>query len=114
MTLIVVGIGVTISNMVLSKLPNRVICVIAVLGLSATVFISSFMNTFVGYVIFYGLIYGFFIGIGYYPPVKNAYLHLPTRKGLCSGLCMSGFGFGSAIFNTVIMEFVNPNNINLD
>lgn len=114
LTMIMISIGVTISNMALYKTPNRIICIIAVVGLSASVFISSFMKTFAGYVSFYGLIYGFFIGIGYYPPVKNAYLHLPNRKGLCSGICMAGFGFGSAIFNTVIMELVNPHDINVD
>lgn len=95
-TMIMQGVGVTFSNMVLAKVPNRIICIVAIMGLSATVFIASFMKTFAGFFAFYGLIYGFFIGIGYYPPIKNAYMHLPTRKGLCSGLCMSGFGFGSA------------------
>lgn len=72
------------------------------------------MQTFTGFVVFYGVCYGFSIGIGYFPPLKNCYLHLPNRKGLCSGICMSGFGLGSAIFNYIIVWIVNPHDIGLD
>jgi len=72
------------------------------------------MKTFVGFVIFYGFSYGFSIGIGYFPPLKNCYLHLPHRKGLCAGICMSGFGLGSALFNYLIIGLVNPHDANVD
>lgn len=94
----------------LGNISNRKLCSAAVVGVAASVFISSFMESFIGYVFFYGITYGLSIGFGYFPPVKNAYLHLPNRKGLCSGVCMSGFGLGSAIFNYVILALVNPNN----
>lgn len=102
------------SALVLNKFSNKLLCIIAVLGMSSAVFFVSFMENFIGFVAFYGVMYGLFIGIGYLPPLQNAYLHLPTRKGLCSGICMSGFGLGSAIFNYIILELVNPHNIELD
>ena len=72
------------------------------------------MKNFVGILIFYGCCYGVSIGIGYFPPIKNCYLHLPSRKGLCSGICLSGFGLGSAIFNYLIVYLINPDNLSIN
>lgn len=113
-TLLLINVGITISVMVFSSVSNRILCIIAVTGMSSAVFVSSFMTTFVGYVLSYGIMYGVFIGFGYFQPVKNAYLHLPDKKGLCSGVCMSGFGLGSAIFNYVIVYLINPDDKSLD
>jgi OFA family oxalate/formate antiporter-like MFS transporter len=107
-TLFLINVGTFISTMFLSHVSNRLLSILAVVAMSSSVFISSFMTKFVGYIFFYGLTYGFSIGVGYFPPVKNAYLHLPTKKGICSGIIMSGFGLGSALFNIIILELINP------
>jgi OFA family oxalate/formate antiporter-like MFS transporter len=114
LTFVTVNVGIVLSTLFLSKLSNRIQCIIAVICMSGSVFGASFMTTFFGFCVFYGLFYGISIGIGYFPPVKNCYLHLPTRKGLCSGVCMSGFGLGSAIFNYLIVGLINPNDIGVD
>jgi MFS family permease len=114
LTLVVISVGVAISSMFLTSISNRILCMAAVLGMSASVFVASFMTTFAGYVFFYGVCYGFSIGIGYFPPLKNCYLHLPKQKGLCAGICMSGFGLGSALFNYVIVALVNPDDVSVD
>lgn len=82
--------------------------------MSSVVYVASYLDSFVEFVLFYGVLYGFSIGIGYYPPLKNCYLHLPNNKGFCAGVCMSGFGLGSALFNYVIVKLVNPNDVDLD
>lgn len=97
--LIFTNLGQIASSALSAKLSNRALCFIAIFCISGSIFIVSFLKTFISYVIFYGMIYGFSIGIGYLPPVKNAYLHLPNRKGLVAGICMSGFGLSSVIFN---------------
>lgn len=114
LTLIFINIRVVVSTMFLSNISNRILTIAAVIGMSSAVFVASFVTRFIGFVIFYGLVYGFFIGIGYFPPVKNAYLHLPKKKGICSGICMSGFGLGSALFNIIILQLVNPHNAEAD
>lgn len=112
--IIMVNVGMSLGNLLSSRLTNQVICAIAVACVATSVFISSFMTSFVGFILFYGILYGLSIGIGYLAPVKNAYLHLPARKGLCAGICMSGFGFGSVIFNQVILHLVNPHDMKAD
>lgn len=114
MTIIMINVGVGISSTFLHHVSNRLLCAGSIIGLSIAVFLVSFMNNFLGFVAFYGVLYGLSIGIGYYPPVKNTYLHLPDKKGLCAGICYSGFGLGSVIFNYIILEIINPQNIDID
>lgn len=114
LTLFLINVGTFISTMLLNNVSNRLLSILAVVAMSSAVFISSFMTKFIGYVIFYGLFYGLCIGIGYFPPVRNAYLHLPNKKGLCSGIILSGFGLGSALFNLIILELINPKNVMVD
>ena len=39
-----------------------------------------------------------------------AWSHLPGRKGLASGVVVSGMGVGSFIFGIICNKMVNPNN----
>jgi MFS family permease len=55
-------------------------------------------------------VYGSGIGIGYIAPLSCGYRHLPSRKGLVSGLIVGGFGAGSFVFNLAATQFVNPGN----
>lgn len=54
-------------------------------------------------------LYGIGIGIGYIPPLSCGYRHLPSSKGLVSGIIVAGFGAGSFVFNFVVTGYVNPN-----
>ena len=87
-------IGLPIEAFTSRFVSNRIECLISVVGLSASIFTASFMDTFVGMIVFMGIVNGIFIGYGYLPPIKNAYQHIPHRKGLCAGVCLSGFGLG--------------------
>jgi hypothetical protein len=44
-------------------------------------------------------------------PIYIAWLHFPDRKGLASGIILSGFGFGVFIYNIITNYIVNPDNL---
>lgn len=112
--IIMMNVGMVFSTWLSKWITNQITCGISVILVGGSVFIASYMKSFAGFVIFYGIVYGLSIGIGYLPPVKNAYLHLPHRKGLCAGICMTGFGLGSVIFNQIIVMLINPNDVKAD
>jgi hypothetical protein len=47
----------------------------------------------------------------YAPPLAAAWSHLPGRKGMASGIIISGFGFGGFIFGNVSHYLCNPDNL---
>jgi MFS family permease len=47
------------------KIGDRLICSIAICGMSLCVFISSFATTFIVFVLFYGFLFGIFAGVAY-------------------------------------------------
>ena len=61
--------------------------------------------------IFYAV--GFGIGKGFlYPaPLKASWSHLPGRKGLVSGVIVSGLGLGAFVYGIVVNMIVNPDNL---
>ncbi|KAM3132172.1 hypothetical protein pb186bvf_015767 [Paramecium bursaria] len=75
-------------------------------------FIATYVN-FYWFVLFMGFLPGVFIGVEYLLPVDNAINYFPNKKGLVSGLILCGFGFGALIFNPVIQQLANPDNISL-
>jgi OFA family oxalate/formate antiporter-like MFS transporter len=77
---------------------------------SLTLVALSFVNNFIGYLFLYGICTGLFIGIPYVLPINNAIKYFPEHKGLCSGINIMGMGFGSLIFNQIIIHIMNPNN----
>ena len=66
-----------------------------------SVFIASFTRSTAAFFFFYAG--GFGIGKGFlYPaPLNAGWSHLPGRKGLVSGIIVSGLGIGSFIFGIV-------------
>lgn len=54
------------------------------------------------------------MGIGYACPMRNMFKYFPNRKGLCSGICLAGFGLGSIFFNTIAVAIINPKDIPID
>ena len=114
LAVVMLNVGMPLATFAGRYLSNRIICIISVCCLSGVVLITSFLTNFVLYVLIYGILNGLSIGFGYIAPVKNAYTHFPDRKGFAAGVCMSGFGFGSVIFNYIILELVNPDNVKVD
>ena len=114
MAIVTMNIGMSIGSYLTKYLSNKTICAISLLLLGVSIYITSFMDELVGYIIFFGIFNGGAMGFGYTCPLTNAYHFFENRKGLCAGFCMAGFGFGSFIFNIIIIEIINPNNIEID
>lgn len=114
LAVIMLNFGMPLASYASRYLSNKIICLISVFCLSGVVLITSFVQSFALYIVFYGIFNGLSIGFGYIAPVKNAYTHFPDRKGFAAGVCMSGFGFGSVIFNYIIVELINPDNVKVD
>lgn len=71
----------------------------------------SFIENFYAYVAIDGIANGLFLGLPYILPINNACQYLPKRKGLVSGICIMGLGFGALLFNQIIVAVMNPHNI---
>ncbi len=52
---------------------------------------------------------GLSIGFSYLAVLKNSWGYFPNRKGLISGLIMTGFGLSSFIFTFIANFIINPN-----
>jgi MFS transporter, OFA family, oxalate/formate antiporter len=55
------------------------------------------------------IISGLSIGFSYLAVIKNCWSYFPNRKGLISGLIMTGFGLSSFIFTSIADFIINPN-----
>ena len=83
-------------------------------GFVLSIFIASFMKDLVSFTIFYTGFMGFFLGVAYVCPIKNTYSYFPNRKGLCSAVCMMGYGIGPFVYNQIFLGIINPKNIPSD
>jgi len=75
------------------------------------VFISSFIRVFGAFVFTYSVCFGFLTGLMYMTPIYVGMQFFPNRKGVISGLVLTGYGFGSFIFNYVCLAICNPDNL---
>lgn len=107
-SMVILNIGMPISNLKVFVFDHRITALITVCGISMTIFFLSFCNRFIFYILIYGFLFGLFIGYGYLAPIKNCYEHIPTRKGLCSGVCIFGFGISALLFNFLLLKLINP------
>lgn len=84
---------------------------IVIFIIAVMVFISSFIPVFGAFVFTYSICFGFFTGLLYMTPIYVGYLYFPAHKGVVSGLVLTGYGFGSFIFNYVCLAICNPDNL---
>lgn len=76
-----------------------------------SVFLTSFGVSPTLFFIFYAGGFGLGKGLIYPAPLRASWSHLGGRKGLVSGVLLSGLGFGSFIAGILVNILVNPNNI---
>ena len=81
----------------------------AIICASLAIFITTKQP--IAFFIFYAG--GFGIGKGFiYPaPLRATWSHLPGRKGMVSGIIVSGLGLGAFIYGIIIQKIVNPDNL---
>jgi MFS family permease len=92
------------------KFGSRPVVLLGGLILVLSVIISSFMTSTSAFFVFYAI--GFGIGKGFlYPaPLVAGWSHLECRRGLVSGVIVSGLGVGSFTFGLLFSLLVNPEN----
>lgn len=79
------------------------------LGVALTFF--AIQKNFWILLVTYGVMFGLGTGVAYIGPMACAIRWLPNRKGLASGIVVSGFGISSLIFTTIQTAYINPDNV---
>lgn len=82
--------------------------------LAGSIFVSSYSPNFTFFSAFYGILFGLFSGILYMVPINIGYNYFPNNKGLVAGFISSGYGFGSMIFASIVLDIVNPDDEHAD
>ena len=92
--------------------PKLMLICVEVLAISCFL-ASAFMENFYAFTFFYVIGFGSFNFI-YMIPIHHGWLWFPNSAGLVSGIIISGYGFGSFIFDTVSTHVINPDNLKID
>jgi OFA family oxalate/formate antiporter-like MFS transporter len=103
-------LGLYIGNYALKHIQPRYVML---LGLSINIiftYLASLTTNCFWFIILYGMCGGLGVGIAYMIPIYTSWYHFPDRKGLVSGIIMSGFGLGIFIFNILTTNWINPTN----
>jgi hypothetical protein len=80
-----------------------------------SVFVTSYLKNAVAVMFIWGITYGLGTGLSvlfmqYATPLMVSWSHFPAHKGRISGIIISGFGFGTTVFNLVATKLINPDN----
>jgi len=75
-----------------------------------TCFMASYTQSTTLFFMLYALGFGAGKGFLYPAPLKAGWSHFSGRKGLVSGIIVSGLGIGAFIFGNVVTLMVNPDN----
>lgn len=81
-------------------------CLIGLIGITLSLFATSFE----AFTLIFSVSYGVANGFTYTIPLKVCWEYYPERKGMVSGFVICGFGLGAAIFSIVSTQIVNPSN----
>ena len=93
------------------KFGSRIVILIGGMIVVSSVMLASISTHTSSFFAYYAI--GFGIGKGFlYPaPLLAGWSHLPGRKGLVSGIIVSGLGVGAFFFGILAQKLVNPDNI---
>lgn len=61
--------------------------------------------------LFYGVVGGIGLGIGYLAPLSTVIAWFPDKKGLATGMCIMGFGFGSLVFGPLMAKLIQSSGV---
>jgi MFS transporter, OFA family, oxalate/formate antiporter len=100
-------IAVPVSNKLTTKLTIFIFGSI----MSMTPIIVSFTTTAITFMLIYCPLMGFSYGLIWMGSLNNIFKFFPDKKGLCSGVILSGIGIGAAIGNLIAQKSVNPDNV---
>jgi len=75
------------------------------------VYLCSYVKSPTAFVFIYGVSFGIGKGFMTSASLNAAWSHLPGRKGIATGLVLSGLGFGGFIFGILSTLLINPKNV---
>ena len=109
------AVGAPIGSKVEGTLGPATTTLIGCMTMSGAVLLTYFtcFNLYLT-ILTYGAMMGFGIGIAYNTPLVVGMRWFPNHKGAVTGVIILGFGMASSIFDLVMTEFINPNNIKQD
>mmetsp|Transcript_48257 Transcript_48257/g.35438 ORF Transcript_48257/g.35438 Transcript_48257/m.35438 type:complete len:273 (+) Transcript_48257:336-1154(+) len=90
--------------------PKLVFSLGGIFGICATI-LASMTTSPVTFFFLYSVGFGVCKGCLYTSALYAAWTHLPKRKGLASGIIVSGMGIGACFYSLVTQRIVNPDNI---
>lgn len=108
--LLFVGITFFFGVKLAKKIGLKLVCVLESLLMTLAIFISSFMPDFWSFMFFYAIVYGLGSGLLYLVPIYICSLHFPNKKGLISGIIVSGNGMATLFAGQMSQGIINPNN----
>jgi len=94
----------------LRKWNPKVIILVGATIMALSVLIAANVENWWTFIVFYAIFFPAGIGLCYYPPIICGWEWFPNHKGLISGLCVGGFGFGALVFGFISTAIVNPDN----
>ena len=75
-------------------------------------YLASYSQNLLQFLLLYAVMFGTGIGLSYTSPLILGFKWFPARKGMVSGLVLSGFGLGGFFFNKLGSKFANPHGLN--
>jgi len=78
------------------------------------VFLASYLKSPTWFITIYSMSFGFGKGLLYSSALAAGWSHLPGRKGVVSGIIVSGFGFGGFFFGIITNKLCNPDNVHVE
>lgn len=76
-------------------------------------FLSAFAESLPALLLTDGLMFGSGLGIAYSAPIISSVKWMPHRKGLVTGVIVSGFGAGAFVFGFIATRVVNPDQVSI-
>eukprot|EP00468_Gymnochlora_sp_CCMP2014_P005912 CAMPEP_0167757924 /NCGR_PEP_ID=MMETSP0110_2-20121227/10190_1 /TAXON_ID=629695 /ORGANISM="Gymnochlora sp., Strain CCMP2014" /LENGTH=439 /DNA_ID=CAMNT_0007644157 /DNA_START=22 /DNA_END=1341 /DNA_ORIENTATION=- len=96
------------------KIGPRLCALLGCWIMSGGVFLAAYTTSITGLLMTYCSLFGFGMGIGYMSPIACGMRWLPKSKGAVSGIVITGFGLGGALFNIIGAAICNPHNLSGD
>ena len=100
-------LGGLVSGILLKKKPSVFILISGGICLLAGFLGASRVQTLPAIMVCYGVFCGFGVGLNYNCVLSTVARWFPDRTGMCSGVLMMGFGFGSMVLGTAASAMIS-------
>lgn len=98
-------LGGLLAGFLLRRLKPRTLLWISAILVCTGFFLASAATSLGGLMLSYGLLCGLGSGIVYNCVISTVSQSFPDKQGLCSGILLMGFGFGSFLIGKVFQQF---------